>query len=492
MQKEKVIQVCGGSGHTLALTQRGHVYSMGCNNYGQLGLGADHQLSNNNNDRKTPFQIDPVHFDYEKIIQICCGYFYSMALTQKGNVYSWGNNAHGQLGQGNVSSQNAPKKINHDWSLYEQNPNEKIKYISSGQYHSFALSQNNKLYAWGLNHYGQLGLNLDNQQSIPTLIDCSTYNNEKIIKMECGDSHTLLLTQKLDSHDSTNFYTCGSNNFGELGLGHNERRNTFQLVDSNHFNHEKIIKMECGDSHTLLLTQKLDSHDSTNFYTCGSNNFGELGLGHNERRNTFQLVDSNHFNHEKIKDIKAGGFFSMALTQENGFNKLYSWGLNHSGQLGFNDTNQRNVPNQIHFPSVEKDIQIQTIQNGMFYSFATIKEHGHKRSKIYAWGHNLSGQLGMNHFKNPLKPAPFDMNYFKSEEIVSIGSNSGVFGYSFAISKTGKLFAWGCNKFGQLGLNHSNNTNEPQLCCPDLFGTGMKNQKMYKNQSFEDVKMEFH
>jgi len=432
MQKEKVIQVCGGSGHTLALTQRGHVYSMGCNNYGQLGLGADHQLSNNNNDRKTPFQIDPVHFDYEKIIQICCGYFYSMALTQKGNVYSWGNNAHGQLGQGNVSSQNAPKKINHDWSLYEQNPNEKIKYISSGQYHSFALSQNNKLYAWGLNHYGQLGLNLDNQQSIPTLIDCSTYNNEK------------------------------------------------------------IIKMECGDSHTLLLTQKLDSHDSTNFYTCGSNNFGELGLGHNERRNTFQLVDSNHFNHEKIKDIKAGGFFSMALTQENGFNKLYSWGLNHSGQLGFNDTNQRNVPNQIHFPSVEKDIQIQTIQNGMFYSFATIKEHGHKRSKIYAWGHNLSGQLGMNHFKNPLKPAPFDMNYFKSEEIVSIGSNSGVFGYSFAISKTGKLFAWGCNKFGQLGLNHSNNTNEPQLCCPDLFGTGMKNQKMYKNQSFEDVKMEFH
>ena len=432
MQKEKVIQVCGGSGHTLALTQRGHVYSMGCNNYGQLGLGADHQLSNNNNDRKTPFQIDPVHFDYEKIIQICCGYFYSMALTQNGNVYSWGNNAHGQLGQGNVSSQNAPKKINHDWSLYEQNPNEKIKYISSGQYHSFALSQNNKLYAWGLNHYGQLGLNLDNQQSIPTLIDCSTYNNEK------------------------------------------------------------IIKMECGDSHTLLLTQKLDSHDSTNFYTCGSNNFGELGLGHNERRNTFQLVDSNHFNHEKIKDIKAGGFFSMALTQENGFNKLYSWGLNHSGQLGFNDTNQRNVPNQIHFPSVEKDIQIQTIQNGMFYSFATIKEHGHKRSKIYAWGHNLSGQLGMNHFKNPLKPAPFDMNYFKSEEIVSIGSNSGVFGYSFAISKTGKLFAWGCNKFGQLGLNHSNNTNEPQLCCPDLFGTGMKNQKMYKNQSFEDVKMEFH
>lgn len=413
-QKERVIQCCIGWLHTLILTQRGNVYSMGKNDHGQLGLG--HYKS-----KPVPSCIDSKYFNHEKIIQICCGSSHCMALTQNGNVYSWGYNEYGQLGDGNNINQNTPQKINFN--------DEKIKSISTGPYFSFALTINNKLFAFGINKWSQLGLNHDIHQFTPTLIDSNTYNNEQIINIACG-----------------------------------------------------------GD-HTLLLTQKQGSNDSSNLYSCGYNDHGQLGLGHNEDKNTFQLIDLNHFNHEKIKNISSNGYFSMAITEKNGNDKLYSWGHNYYGQLGLNDTKYRNLPCQIDFKNDQ--IQIKHIGNASYHSFAIIKEQGYKKSKIYAWGENKKGQLGVGYFNKILEPILMKMNCFQSHEIISIGGNCGIYSHSFAISKTGKLFTWGYNLYGQLGLNHCNKVNHPQLCYPDLFGIEKTNEKTYKNKALEDVIIEF-
>jgi len=364
MKKEKVIRVCGGSCHTLILTQSKRVYSIGNNQKGQLGLG-------DNVVRSIPSLIDPKHFDYEKIAQICVGYCHSMALTQNGNVYSWGNGKHGQLGHVDALNENIPTKIN---PVYFNN--EPIKYIISCSYFSFAVTKNNNLHAWGHNYHGQLGLGNNENQFKPTLVDPSTYNHETIVKIECGCQYTLLLTKK--------------------------------------------------------------SNGSTNIYSCGSNYSGQLGLDQNDNKNTFQLIDPNHFANQKIKDIKAGDNFSLALIQERDSNKtkIYSWGSNFNGQLGLGDEIDRKTPYEIDHSNFNRQ-KIISIGNGSWHSFAIIKKQGSNKTKVHAWGDNGEGKLGLGHCLNVLNPNPINMKHFQSgisslnslEQIVSIGGNCGACGH---------------------------------------------------------------
>jgi len=424
IKKEKVIQVCGASDCILILTRSKRVYYMGLDVDGQLGTTDNDCVS-------IPSLIDPKHFDHEKIIQICAGDAHSILLTRNGNVYSCEYGEDGELEHSDKSNKSVPQKM--DCNYFN---NEPIKYISAGALFSFALTKNNSLYAWGNNYYGQLSLGNDKNQSTPTLANSDAYNNEKIIKIECGYGHVLLLTKKLNG--------------------------------------------------------------STHIYSCGLNKHGQLGLGHNDDKNTFQLIDSTHFGNQKIKDIKVGADFSFALVEENESSetKIYSWGLNCHGMLSLGDEENRNTPHEIDSLNFNGE-KIVIIGNGSYHSLVITKAKGSNKTKVYAWGDNEEGQLGLGHFDDISKPTPINKKYFKEqssnspEQIVCVGGNNGYCGYSFAITKTGKLFTCGYNQYGQLGLNHYKNTNTPQQCCPDLFGISITNQKMYKNQSFEDASFEF-
>jgi len=413
-KKEKVTQVCGGSFHILLLTQSKKVYCIRKNQNSQLSPG-------DNNNRCTSSQIDSKHFDYEKIIQIRTSGYYSMALTQNGSVYSWEYDLYSQLDCSDESNKDIPKKVD---SIYFNN--EPIKYIFTCSYSSFALTKNNNLYAWRDNCYGQLGLRNDHYISKPTLVDPATYNNEKIIKIECGDDHTLLLTQM--------------------------------------------------------------SNGVTNIYSCGANVHGQLGLGHNDNKSTFQQVDPNHFANQRIRDIIASGNFSLALVDENNSNKtkIYVCGKDHHRQLNPHNEKDRNVPRKIDSLSSNGETII-GFNNGTHHSFVITKDSETNKTKVYAWGDNSEGQLGLGHFDQIKKPTLMNMVYFK-EPITFIGANRGSYGRSYAITKTGKLFVWGY-VHGYLGSNHPENVDIPQECCPELFGS--ENEKMCMNQSFRDVVFEF-
>jgi alpha-tubulin suppressor-like RCC1 family protein len=88
-----------GDSHTVAITNTGDVYTWGRNNYGQLGLG--HNL-----DQKLPQKLG-----LKSIIKICCGYYHTIAMSVFGEIYVWGKNNYGQLGLGHCQSQNSPQKL---------------------------------------------------------------------------------------------------------------------------------------------------------------------------------------------------------------------------------------------------------------------------------------------------------------------------------------------------------------------------------------------
>jgi tRNA A-37 threonylcarbamoyl transferase component Bud32 len=132
------------------------------------------------------------------LVDIKCGAFHSLALTQSGEVYAWGFNLDGQTGVGSeLCLRSIPYKVNG----FE---NEKMIMISCGSHHSMALAESGRAYSWGCNDCGQLGIGNKDKSLTPKLIEIS---DVLIVKISCGQTHSTLLT-----NDGV-IYVFGSNDF---------------------------------------------------------------------------------------------------------------------------------------------------------------------------------------------------------------------------------------------------------------------------------------
>ena len=180
-----------------------------------------------------------------------------------------------------------------------------IKTISCGWRHMIAtsISTPNKLYVYGWNRYGQLGLKKhdENQNSIQELILCSDIESVK-----CGESHTIALLK------STKCYVWGRNQCGQLGLGHKTSISTPQELN---LYGEYITLVECGEFYTIALTNE------NKCYVWGDNNCGQLGLGHHTNQNIPQELEELRL--LNIISISCGGYHIAVLTTSG---KIYIWG----------------------------------------------------------------------------------------------------------------------------------------------------------------------
>jgi alpha-tubulin suppressor-like RCC1 family protein len=80
----------------------------------------------------------------------------------------------------------------------------------------------------------------------------------------CGDSHSIILTE------NDELYVCGSNIFGQLGLGDNNNRNLYTKLENNFGKMKNIV---CGDNYNIIL------NENNELFVCGENFSGQLGLG---------------------------------------------------------------------------------------------------------------------------------------------------------------------------------------------------------------------
>lgn len=137
-----VVQVDGGLSHTCALTEPGDVYCWGSNEFGKLGDGGD--LSHS--------RPEPVLGLPGPAVAIALGEEHSCALVEGGTMYCWGGNLHGELGGGSWSMfgeiNGAPRQV----------PGlEGVTQITAGEFHTCAVVGAADVYCWGLNDWGQVG-----------------------------------------------------------------------------------------------------------------------------------------------------------------------------------------------------------------------------------------------------------------------------------------------------------------------------------------------
>ncbi|HSW56914.1 MAG TPA: Ig-like domain-containing protein, partial [Dehalococcoidales bacterium] len=139
------VAVAAGWDFGLALDKYGRVWGWGSNSYGQLGLGYTESV---------PHLLPSVIHGLNNIIAISCGARYSLALDKNGQVWAWGYSSEGELGQSDKLQQNSPVKVK---GAAGSGFLSDIKSISAGFNFAFALDNSGNIWTWGNNTHGQMG-----------------------------------------------------------------------------------------------------------------------------------------------------------------------------------------------------------------------------------------------------------------------------------------------------------------------------------------------
>ncbi len=301
-----------------------------------------------------------------------------LLLTSGGRIYAWGNNSFGQLGDGS-------SVINREKPVLTKFTNLKTEEtfidISTGRLHSLALTNQGRVFAWGGNNRGQLGVGNTNNSYTPKIVTFEDIleSDEKIIQISAGSDFSVALSS------SGRVVTWGSNFSGQLGIDFTTGTSGFKTTPTlvifpyrygNFFppsTYASIDIISAGLNHTLAIS-------GNTVYTWGANSVGQLGDGTvtNKTKPVIVNFPQPFSTQDFIIDVSAGSSFSMILTS-NG--RLFSWGYNAFGQLGDGSFLYSSIPIEIEFSELSSEEVITKINTGAYRAFA-ITNFG----SLYGWG----------------------------------------------------------------------------------------------------------
>ena len=165
-------QMNAGGSHSLAITG-GVAYTWGANNSGRLGDGTTI-------DKSSPVTVVGGITNWS---QVSAGYNHSLGVTDTGVIYAWGSNIIGKLGDGTTVDKSSPVTVVGDITNWSQ--------VSAGIAHSLALTDNGIAYAWGDNSLGELGDGTIVSRSSPTIVVGGITNWSQV---DAGSTHSVGVT----------------------------------------------------------------------------------------------------------------------------------------------------------------------------------------------------------------------------------------------------------------------------------------------------------
>uniref|UniRef100_A0A0G4IFC5 EGF-like domain-containing protein n=1 Tax=Chromera velia CCMP2878 TaxID=1169474 RepID=A0A0G4IFC5_9ALVE len=192
--------------------------------------------------------------------------------------------------------------------------------------HTVAVCSSGAVYAWGSNHYGQLGTGAsgDRVERLPVRVIIEERGEEEGSMVAAGGSHSLILTR------SGRVYSFGRIFVGEIELGDNQTPQTPQLIGVP----GRVVEVSAGGSHSSGSHSFALMADGT-LYGWGSNSVGQLGVGDFQDRLTPSRVP--------VVKVASGGLpralgdsFSMLVTEAG----VIGTGSNYDGQLGVGEAHR--------------------------------------------------------------------------------------------------------------------------------------------------------
>jgi alpha-tubulin suppressor-like RCC1 family protein len=352
---------------------------------------------------------------------------HGLALTSTNRVLVWGDNRVGQLGLGeSVTTNLVPTILN----LPLAN-NEIVTHVYASLFSSFALTSTMRLFAWGENQLGALGIGTLNDQFEPVEVIFSDFTSgETIAQFHPSWTESYILTT------TGRVFGWGYNVTGNLGDGTTFGRTLPTLIS--------FPDLQNGESIANLYIGRLERFAKTTserIYAWGYNQTYGLGLNDTVNRltptiMTFAALEPS----ETIVSITSGSQSTLALTSTG---RVLGWGHNTPTRLGDGGTGSYRIPTVISY-SLDGDITaIFSNKNAAFYIITD-------QQNIYVFGLNGDGNLGVGDENHRPLPALVSIPDLRDGEYVTTLTFSD---YSaFALTNEGRLFVWGKNVSGGLGL----------------------------------------
>lgn len=298
------------------------------------------------------------------VAQVSCGYNHVLALTTEGSVYTWGTGQQHQLGRKVV------ERRLRNGLFPERLGLKKVVLVGTGGHHSFAVTEDGTVYAWGLNTWRQLGIDPahggnDDIVSIPTPVAAlhpSRHGGARVIAIHGGDFFTAFLL------NNGEVWAVGSFENSEVGLpdshpaivAQRQRIRDGKAQQAQWIEKEmelrKQVAAENGETwdQTKELTESADAA-----YKAAS-----LGLVPSMSIATPTKIDFP--DNAKIVDLSAGPRNVLAVDSKG---NAYSWGMSENEALGFGaDVDQQETPRLIKSKDINTGIKILKCEAGAYAS----------------------------------------------------------------------------------------------------------------------------
>jgi len=424
-----VSALSGGHNHSLALGEDGTVRAWGSNQYGQLGYGTSERCSVGDVD--VPCSSTPQPVTMSDVVAVDAGGQHSMALREGGEVWAWGFNGNGQLGNGTYVDQTAPVSITLPLDLASNG----VESISAGALHTLAVDNDGQAWAWGNGGDGSLGGGDYNWSSIPKPVSVST-GMGFVSAVAAGTDHSLARC------DDGTVWAWGTSTFGARGDGTSTTSNTPQLVDAL----SRVDGVDAGSRFSLALSDG-------KVWAWGQNLVGQLGDGTNTTcvaGNSCSLspqqVEEEETLLEGVISVAAGENFSLALKADG---TVWAWGHGGYGNLGNGSSfNQAYAAPVDLYNSTSYAVAISA---GAYHSLALMAD-----GTVLGWGRNDFGQLGSDPRVVTNVDPPTRLEGLIMERNASVGTSQGLLAgggnHSLVILPDGGVKALGGNHYGQLGI----------------------------------------
>lgn len=358
-----------GGSHTGIVHPDGHVYMWGSGGV-RLGLG------NNVATQSTPKRVP----DLENIVAIAMGDDHTLVLKENGRVFAWGVGARGQLGNGSRSDSSTPVEV----SVGEMGT-EKVVAIAAGNECSFALTDNGRVYGWGLATSGRIGIGTNAPDEVLTPRRVDNLDNIHIVAIAAGRTFSLALS------NTGKVYSWGSGSNGKLGNGSTSFKPSPSLISRGEMPNDYVVKtIACGAEHCLALLE------NGHVYAWGSGENGRLGTGNTDDQNEPVVSIDNTV----IAAIACGTDHSIMLSKNTRI--MYCTGKGENGRLGqVVDTEDRLNWSMVTSPSLGSFGAIVAVECGSSCTYA-LRNDG----QLFSWGSGSGLVLGSGNETDRLLPGP--------------------------------------------------------------------------------------
>ena len=412
--------------HACGVAFNGELYCWGDNSFGQLGNGTSTPST-------TPVAVLKGSMPADStVVKVSTGVNYTCAIASDGKAYCWGTGSSGQLGNGATSQRNTPSPVARGAMPADMIVNQ----ITTGNAHACAVASNSKAYCWGVNSYGEVGNGTKTQASSPVAVSLGAMPaGSTVSQIDAGTEQTCAIAS------NNKGYCWGAGDSGRLGTGGNADATTPAAVAQGAMPAgATLIQIQSGWGTGCAIA-------SNNMAYCwGNNSDGRLGNGSTATSFSPVAVAMGAMpTGTTVRHIDAANVHTCVIASND---NTYCWGQNGLGQLGTGDLSN---PYTSYTPRLATRGSTPAGE-----SFDTFVARGSSTcglttsGKLLCWGYGGVGMLGAGNTNNAIAPTNVSSVYDKTRWPVMKGLVTGG-GHTCALASNNQAYCWGVNSSGQLG-----------------------------------------